>query len=84
MPLPDLVKVSPRAPSAENSIAPLPPLPAAITSAPEPPIPAGNLVAKLGLVILFIGIGFLLKYAAAAFTIPIECAWPPWSWPISG
>lgn len=32
----------------------------------------GNLVAKLGLVILFIGIGFLLKYAAATFTIPIE------------
>lgn len=32
----------------------------------------GNLVAKLGLVILFIGIGFLLKYVAATFTIPIE------------
>lgn len=32
----------------------------------------GNLVAKLGLVILFIGIGFLLKYAAANLTIPIE------------
>jgi len=32
----------------------------------------GNLVAKLGLVILFIGIGFLLKYAAATITIPIE------------
>ncbi len=59
MPLPDLVKVRPRAPSAENSIAPSPPLPAAITSTPEPPIPAGNLMAKLGLVILFIGIGFL-------------------------
>jgi uncharacterized membrane protein len=33
---------------------------------------AGNLVAKLGLVILFIGIGFLLKYAAATLIIPIE------------
>lgn len=32
----------------------------------------GNQVAKLGLVILFIGIGFLLNYAAATFTIPIE------------
>ena len=32
----------------------------------------GNLVAKLGLVILFIGIGFLLKYAAANLTISIE------------
>ena len=32
----------------------------------------GNLVAKLGLVILFIGIAFLLKYVAARVTIPIE------------
>lgn len=51
-------------------------------SEPEPPprwlivarawILSGNLVAKLGLVILFIGIGFLLKYAAATIIIPIE------------
>lgn len=32
----------------------------------------GNLVAKLGLVILFIGVGFLIKYVAATVTIPIE------------
>lgn len=32
----------------------------------------GNLVAKLGLVILFIGIAFLLKYVAATITIPME------------
>lgn len=32
----------------------------------------GNLVAKLGLVILFVGVGFLLKYVAATITIPIE------------
>ncbi len=32
----------------------------------------GNLVAKLGLVILFIGVAFLLKYVAAVITIPIE------------
>jgi uncharacterized membrane protein len=32
----------------------------------------GNLVAKLGLVILFIGVAFLLKYMAATFDIPIE------------
>lgn len=32
----------------------------------------GNLVAKLGLVILFIGVAFLLKYVAATITIPIE------------
>ncbi|CAN5401606.1 DUF2339 domain-containing protein [soil metagenome] len=32
----------------------------------------GNLVAKIGLLILFIGVSFLLKYAAARVTIPIE------------
>jgi uncharacterized membrane protein len=32
----------------------------------------GNLVAKVGLLILFLGVGFLLKYAAARFTVPIE------------
>jgi uncharacterized membrane protein len=32
----------------------------------------GNLVAKLGLLILFIGISFLLKYTAARVTVPIE------------
>ncbi len=32
----------------------------------------GNLVAKLGLVILLIGVGFLLKYVAGHIVIPIE------------
>ncbi|MET3132909.1 putative membrane protein [Oxalobacteraceae bacterium GrIS 1.11] len=32
----------------------------------------GNLVAKLGLLILFIGVSFLLKYVAAEITLPIE------------
>lgn len=32
----------------------------------------GNLVAKFGLVILFIGVAFLLKYVAATITIPME------------
>lgn len=32
----------------------------------------GNLVAKMGLLILFIGVSFLLKYVAAEFTLPIE------------
>lgn len=32
----------------------------------------GNLVAKLGLLILFIGVSFLLKYAAERTTVPIE------------
>ncbi|WP_229418213.1 DUF2339 domain-containing protein [Massilia sp. Root351] len=32
----------------------------------------GNVVAKLGLLILFMGVSFLLKYAAANFNTPIE------------
>ena len=32
----------------------------------------GNLVAKVGLLILFIGVGFLLKFAATRFSFPIE------------
>ncbi|UTY56676.1 DUF2339 domain-containing protein [Massilia sp. erpn] len=32
----------------------------------------GNLVAKVGLLILFIGVSFLLKYTAARVTVPIE------------
>jgi uncharacterized membrane protein len=32
----------------------------------------GNIVAKLGLLILFMGVGFLLKYTAANFNTPIE------------
>ena len=55
------------------------------TPPPSPPSPpprwlvaardwlfTGNLVAKLGLVILFIGVGFLLKYVAATVVVPIE------------
>jgi len=53
--------------------------------APRPPRPTpqwllavrrwlfgGNLVAKLGLLILFIGVSFLLKYTAARVSVPIE------------
>ncbi|UUZ52339.1 DUF2339 domain-containing protein [Massilia sp. H-1] len=32
----------------------------------------GNLVAKMGLLILFIGVSFLLKYASERVTVPIE------------
>src|SRR5450830_1831742 len=32
----------------------------------------GNLVAKLGLLILFLGVSFLLKYVSAQVTLPIE------------
>ncbi|TFW29867.1 DUF2339 domain-containing protein [Duganella callida] len=57
--------------------------PAPTPSAPPAPPPrwllaakawlfGGNLVAKLGLLILFIGVSFLLKYTAARVSIPIE------------
>jgi uncharacterized membrane protein len=62
-----------------------PPSPLSPPSPPSPPPPpprwllaardwlfTGNLVAKLGLVILFIGVGFLLKYVAATVVVPIE------------
>lgn len=33
---------------------------------------SGNLVAKVGLLILFVGVGFLLKYATDTYVIPVE------------
>jgi uncharacterized membrane protein len=62
--------------------APPTPRPAPPPRAPSPP-PAwvltikewlfgGNLVAKMGLLILFIGVSFLLKYAASRISVPIE------------
>jgi uncharacterized membrane protein len=74
-------------PSAATEVADLPaaPVPAARNAQPAGPsfvdrwlattktwLLTGNLVAKLGLVILFIGVAFLLKYVAATITIPIE------------
>jgi uncharacterized membrane protein len=54
----------------------------------------GNVVAKLGLLILFMGVSFLLKYAAANFDTPIELrlsavaladlALLAWGWRIRG
>ena len=52
-----------------------------VSELPEPPawlrkakewLFGGNLVAKAGLLILFFGVSFLLKYAAARVTVPIE------------
>jgi uncharacterized membrane protein len=64
------------------------PAPVAPTAAPRPPAPpalapawllaikkwlfTGNLVAKFGLLILIIGIGFLVNYTAQRVTLPIE------------
>lgn len=58
-----------------------PPLPASPEPAPTPPrwltaarnwLLTGNPVAKIGLVILFIGVGFLMKYVTATVVVPIE------------
>jgi len=61
----------------EESSAPVTPGPIAIAIrrglfAAKSWLLTGNLVAKLGLVILFIGVAFLLKYVATTFDIPIE------------
>jgi uncharacterized membrane protein len=73
-PTPHRVEKSPGETPPKRAILPEP--------APAPPprwliaaktwVMTGNPVAKLGLVILFIGIAFLLKYVAATVTIPIE------------
>jgi uncharacterized membrane protein len=59
--------------------APAAPRPAPVPSEPPAWLKAvktwlftGNLVAKMGLLILFIGVSFLLKYASERVTVPIE------------
>lgn len=73
-----------QAPSVEKEVAALAEEPVADDEPYEPPPPpawlikakewlfGGNLVAKAGLLILFFGVSFLLKYAAARVTVPIE------------
>src|SRR5438874_8120146 len=56
----------------------VPPAPAYGASAPGQPnriwawITGGNTLARVGIIVLFIGVGFLLKYAAEHVTVPIE------------
>lgn len=81
VPEPALQSAPERAPEFARAAAPKAP---ARAPAPPPAAPPawltaarnwlfeGNLVAKIGLLILFIGVSFLLKYAAARVTIPIE------------
>lgn len=71
---------------SETVIPPPPPKPAPVEAAPSQLsvfisgvflkakdwLFTGNLVAKVGLLILFIGVSFLLKYAAARVSLPIE------------
>lgn len=65
-PRPEEAPREPRAPAAPPSAPP------AWFSAARSWLFEGNLVAKVGLLILFIGVSFLLKYAAARVTVPIE------------
>lgn len=81
-PLPVVVTPTPSSPVQVAAVPPAAPRPAPTFKAPRPP-PAwlvaaknwlftGNLVAKMGLLILFIGVSFLLKYASERVTVPIE------------
>lgn len=61
------------APAKPQPRVPAPPSAAAILfSRAKEWLFGGNLVAKIGLLILFIGVSFLLKYAAARVSVPIE------------
>ncbi|MYM21243.1 DUF2339 domain-containing protein [Duganella sp. FT135W] len=77
VPAPAPTSASPPKPATPTAT-PQPQLPHQSTSTPQWALSAkawlfgGNLVAKLGLLILFIGVSFLLKYTAARVTVPIE------------
>jgi len=75
----------PAAAAPARTASALPPAPPRPPVPPRPPAPppawlvaaknwlfTGNLVAKMGLLILFIGVSFLLKYASERVTVPIE------------
>ncbi|MGK5003385.1 DUF2339 domain-containing protein [Janthinobacterium sp. LB2P70] len=84
----ELSKVAPAAPEPPKPSPPTPPAPAKPAAASNTPswiahpdglvakaknwLFTGNLVAKLGLLILFLGVSFLLKYVSAQVTVPIE------------
>ncbi len=74
----------PRVPAAASTSAPVPPRPDAPRQ-PAPPNPVelavlaaknwllgGNTIVRVGLVILFIGLSFLARYAASAGLLPVE------------
>jgi len=63
---------------AAVSAPPSPPPPSYVESPPVPPNPlwawivGGNTLARIGVVLLFIGVGFLLKYAVEHVQVPIS------------
>ena len=76
-PVTQAVATPPATPAAPA--APVPPRPAPVARETPAWIKAvktwlftGNLVAKMGLLILFIGVSFVLKYASERVTVPIE------------
>lgn len=60
------------APPPEPEPEPEPPRPPSWTTAVVRWLFTGNMVAKIGLLILFIGVSFLLKYVGERVTVPIE------------
>ncbi|WP_436518697.1 DUF2339 domain-containing protein [Janthinobacterium sp. GB4P2] len=75
----ELAKVAPSAPPLPARTAPAAPNTPSWIAHPDGLVAkaknwlfTGNLVAKLGLLILFLGVSFLLKYVSAQVTVPIE------------
>ena len=77
---PDLVPAADVVPAEAGTQATEPPAYAGVTTPPPPPKPnpivawflGGNTIARVGLVILFIGLAFLLKFAADNNMLPVE------------
>ena len=67
---------SPAAPiAAAGSVPPPPAYGARVTAQPNRVwawITGGNTLARVGIIVLFVGVGFLLEYAAEHVTVPIE------------
>ena len=76
---PDAMSTPIGAAPAMPSTAPFPDIPAppAYNAKPTPNpvwawIMGGNTLARVGIIVLFIGVGFLLKYASEHYTVPVE------------
>ena len=67
--------VMPAVPPAASAIPPVPAYGARRARRPNPVwawITGGNTLARVGIIVLFVGVGFLLKYATEHVTVPVE------------
>ncbi|NRR34094.1 DUF2339 domain-containing protein [Oxalobacteraceae bacterium] len=71
-PAPASPRAAPDAATARRQAPPRKPAEPTIPSSARDWLFQGNLVAKLGLLILFLGVSFLLKYASARVSVPVE------------